>query len=68
MTLLALEAVTKRYGNVTAVDGVATQRITTVGYGEEFPVAGNTTETDRALNRRVEIYIAESGQPVRSRR
>ena len=48
--------------------GVAPQRITTVGYGEEFPVADNNTETNRALNRRVEIYIAETGQPVRSRR
>lgn len=48
--------------------GVATQRMATVGYGEEFPVAANSTDTDRALNRRVEVYIAENDQPVRTRR
>lgn len=48
--------------------GVSAQRITAVGYGEEFPVADNNTETNRALNRRVEIYIAENGQTVKSRR
>ena len=53
---------------VLAGMGVATQRMETVGYGEEFPVAANGTDTDRALNRRVEVYIAESDQPVRARR
>jgi outer membrane protein OmpA-like peptidoglycan-associated protein len=48
--------------------GVAAQRVTTVGYGEEFPIAGNATDTDRALNRRVEVYIADNDQPVRTRR
>lgn len=48
--------------------GVATQRMETVGYGEEFPVAANGTDTERALNRRVEVYIAENDQPVRARR
>lgn len=48
--------------------GVATQRMETVGYGEEFPVAANSSDTDRALNRRVEVYIAENDQPVRMRR
>jgi outer membrane protein OmpA-like peptidoglycan-associated protein len=48
--------------------GVAPQRVATAGYGEAYPVADNATETNRALNRRVEVYIAENDQPVRSRR
>ena len=48
--------------------GVASRRVTIVGYGEDYPVADNTTETNRALNRRVEIYIAENDQPVKPRR
>ena len=37
--------------------GVARARIETIGYGEQYPVADNTTETGRAQNRRVEIRI-----------
>lgn len=48
--------------------GLAANRATTVGYGEEYPVADNTTASNRALNRRVEIYIAENDQPVKQRR
>jgi outer membrane protein OmpA-like peptidoglycan-associated protein len=48
--------------------GMAAQRAKTVGYGEEFPVADNATDTNRALNRRVEVYIAENDQPVKLRR
>jgi outer membrane protein OmpA-like peptidoglycan-associated protein len=48
--------------------GLSPQRATTVGYGEEFPVADNATDTNRAMNRRVEVYIAENGQPVTRRR
>lgn len=48
--------------------GVPPQRVEAVGYGEEFPIADNTTSTNRALNRRVEIYIAENDQPVKARR
>ena len=47
--------------------GVASQRVATIGYGEEYPIADNSTDTNRALNRRVEVYIAENDQPVRSR-
>ena len=48
--------------------GLASRRATTVGYGEDYPVADNGTETNRALNRRVEVYIAEADQPVKQRR
>jgi outer membrane protein OmpA-like peptidoglycan-associated protein len=43
-------------------------RITAVGYGEQYPVADNATVSNRALNRRVEVYIADNDQPVRPRR
>ena len=47
---------------------LSAQRAESVGYGEQFPIADNSTDTNRALNRRVEVYIAENSQPVRSRR
>ncbi|AKH43403.1 outer membrane protein OmpA-like peptidoglycan-associated protein [Altererythrobacter atlanticus] len=37
--------------------GVSRARIETVGYGEQYPVADNTTPEGRAQNRRVEIRI-----------
>ena len=37
--------------------GVARARIESLGYGEQYPVADNTTEAGRAANRRVEIRI-----------
>ena len=48
--------------------GMAARRATAVGYGEDYPIADNATDTNRALNRRVEVYIAENEQPVRQRR
>ncbi|WP_336974117.1 OmpA family protein [Sphingobium aromaticiconvertens] len=38
--------------------GVQSARIATRGYGETQPIASNTTEEGKALNRRVEIKIA----------
>ncbi|MGI8892224.1 MAG: OmpA family protein [Bacteroidia bacterium] len=38
-------------------NGVAGNRITTVGYGENQPVATNDTEAGRTENRRVEVAI-----------
>jgi len=37
--------------------GVSRARLETVGYGEQYPVADNTTEAGRSQNRRVEIRI-----------
>jgi OOP family OmpA-OmpF porin len=40
-------------------EGLAPERMTTVGYGETRPAVSNITADGRALNRRVEIRIAE---------
>lgn len=39
--------------------GVEGRRITSEGYGEERPIAPNTTKQGRAKNRRTEIHITE---------
>ena len=39
--------------------GISQDRITTRGYGEEFPVAGNNSASNRQMNRRVEIIISD---------
>lgn len=38
-------------------NGIAAQRISTAGFGSAKPVAENTTEENRAKNRRVEFYV-----------
>ncbi|WP_137680416.1 OmpA family protein [Aurantiacibacter suaedae] len=43
--------------NYLASRGVSRARIELIGYGEQYPVADNTTESGRAQNRRVEIRI-----------
>lgn len=48
--------------------GVAPDRVASIGYGEEYPISDNSSDTNRALNRRVEVYIADNDQPVRPRR
>ena len=40
-----------------AAQGVAAERLTTVGFGESAPVAENNTSYGRQLNRRVEIKV-----------
>lgn len=42
--------------------GVARARIATIGYGEQYPIADNTTEAGRSRNRRVEIRITPISQ------
>ncbi len=37
--------------------GIAEERITTEGFGSKQPLGGNTTESERSKNRRVEITI-----------
>lgn len=47
--------------------GVSPERITAVGYGKEYPVATNATADGRAMNRRVEVVIADDKGVLRSR-
>lgn len=39
--------------------GIGSDRVTTRGYGKEFPVATNKTAAGRQLNRRVEIVLSD---------
>ena len=48
--------------------GVDTSRITARGYGKGHPVADNASPEGRAMNRRVEIVIADENGNLRSRR
>jgi outer membrane protein OmpA-like peptidoglycan-associated protein len=41
--------------------GISQERIVTKGYGKQFPVASNDTESGRQLNRRVEVVILNEG-------
>jgi len=43
--------------------GVSSTRISVAGRGEHEPIASNDTESGRAANRRVEMYIAEAAPP-----
>lgn len=47
--------------------GVDPARIVAQGYGKEFPVADNTSNSGRAQNRRVEVTISNDNQPVAPR-
>lgn len=49
-------------GNYLIGQGLQRERFEIVGFGKRFPVADNSTERGRALNRRVEIRIV----PLRS--
>jgi outer membrane protein OmpA-like peptidoglycan-associated protein len=44
--------------NLIVQRGVSLTRIETMPYGESMPIADNSTETGRSMNRRVEIKIA----------
>ena len=47
--------------------GVDPARIVAQGYGKEYPVADNTSNSGRAQNRRVEVTISNDNQPVAPR-
>ncbi|MBX8485386.1 OmpA family protein [Pseudomonas cichorii] len=47
--------------------GVDPSRIVAAGYGKEYPVADNTSNSGRAMNRRVEVTISNDNQPVAPR-
>ncbi len=48
--------------NYLVMRGVARARIATIGYGEQYPIADNSTTQGRAQNRRVEIRITPISQ------
>jgi outer membrane protein OmpA-like peptidoglycan-associated protein len=47
--------------------GIAAQRVSALGYGEQFPKASNTSAGSRQLNRRVEIIVGNSDQAIPGR-
>ncbi len=47
--------------------GVGSERMTSRGYGESYPVAGNDTPAGRQQNRRVEIVVSEDGSTIAPR-
>jgi OOP family OmpA-OmpF porin len=54
----------KRAGAVKdqlVASGINQERITTIGYGKQYPVAGNDTPAGRQQNRRVEMVILNEG-------
>jgi outer membrane protein OmpA-like peptidoglycan-associated protein len=48
-------------------EGVASARISAIGFGETMPVASNATEAGRAQNRRVEVEIRPDREVLESR-
>ena len=48
--------------NALVGQGVAGSRISTIGYGASKPIADNHTESGKAMNRRVNIYIKANQQ------
>lgn len=40
-------------------EGVPSGRLTSIGYGEKYPVAGNGSSSGRQLNQRVEVIISD---------
>lgn len=47
--------------------GIGTDRITSRGYGEAYPVAGNDTAEGRQMNRRVEIVVSDDTGRITAR-
>lgn len=49
------------------LQGVAKERIAVRGYGESYPVASNSSASDRQLNRRVEIVLSDASGKINPR-
>ncbi|MFA9274923.1 MAG: OmpA family protein [Candidatus Aquirickettsiella gammari] len=47
--------------------GISRDRISSKGYGESFPVAGNQSADERRLNRRVEIILSDDSGKIAPR-
>lgn len=48
-------------------EGIKRDRMTTVGYGEQFPIASNANSSGRQQNRRVEIIISDEKGNIKKR-
>lgn len=49
-------------------EGVDFNRISTIGFGKEYPVTDNSTPASRSMNRRVEVTISHDDKAVAPRR
>lgn len=47
--------------------GISSDRVSTHGYGEEFPVASNDTASSRQMNRRVEVILSDENGNIAPR-
>jgi outer membrane protein OmpA-like peptidoglycan-associated protein len=47
--------------------GMGADRITSRGYGESYPIAGNNTAAGRQLNRRVEVIVSDDNGNIAPR-
>lgn len=47
--------------------GISSNRISTRGYGKDYPIAGNDTAANRQLNRRVEIILSDDSGKIAPR-
>ena len=47
--------------------GVAMDRLSTQGFGEQYPVAGNESASGRQMNRRVEVLLSDESGALRAR-
>lgn len=47
--------------------GISSDRVATHGYGEEFPVADNSSAESRQLNRRVEVILSDANGNITPR-
>lgn len=53
-------------GKALIKGGVGADRVRTVGYADSRPIATNDTEEGRSKNRRVEIVVTQSPEPIAS--
>lgn len=53
-------------GKALIKGGLGADRVRTVGYAESRPIATNDTEEGRSKNRRVEIVVTQSPEPIAS--
>lgn len=49
-------------------EGVDFDRISTIGFGKEYPITDNSTPASRSMNRRVEVTISHDDKRVAPRR